>query len=328
MIHFVTTRDHAYTLTHLVDRLGRDRCRVHHYERLFQRKRLPAGTWIFTDHERLSAYELDLAARVAARLEKGGARVLNHPARVLRRFDMLTALKRAGINQFSAWRAESFPRPQSFPVFIRNEYDHDAQHPPLLADQAALDARLAELQEHGHSLVGKLVIEYAAEEVCAGVWQRLQTYCIGGEIIAHTNVVDFHWQVKDAGELARVERHPAFESFLAHEHAFISKNLYADTLRRAFALARIDYGRADFALVNGRPQIYEINTNPNHADHAKLFQAIHPRRVAIQKFSEDAVQAALLVTDTAGAGKIRIKDRTLRKHQARRSWFPGPLWRP
>jgi len=328
MIHFVTTRDHAYTLTHLAERLGRGRCRVHHYERLFQRKRLPSGTWIFTDQERLSAYELDLAARVAARLEQGGARILNHPARVLRRFDMLNALKQAGINQFSVWRAETSPSPNSFPVFIRNEYDHDAGDCPLIPNQAALAERLAELRARGYSLVGKLVIEFAGEEVCPGVWQRLQTYCIGGAIIAHTNVIDFHWQVKDAGEIGLVESHPRFEAFLANEQEFISRNLHAETLRQAFELAHIDYGRADFALVNGRPQIYEINTNPNHADHGELFRSIHPRRAAIQKFSEDAVERALLATDSAGAGKIRMKDPLLRPQQTIARRLTQSIWRP
>lgn len=328
MIHFVTTRDHAYTLQHLAKRLGRGQCRVHHYERLFQRKRLPAGTWIFTDHERLSAYELELAARVAAKLEKGGARILNHPARILRRFDLLRALKQAGINSFAAWQAETFPAPGSFPVFIRNEYDHDANGSALIPDQAALKAKLADLRERGHSLAGKLVIEYAGAEISPGVWQRLQTYCIGGTIIAHTNVIDFRWHVKDAGEPGEVERHPQFETFLANEQDFISRNLYADVLRRAFALAGIDYGRADFAIVDGAPQIYEINTNPNHADHAALFRAIHPRRAAIQKFSEDAVERALLATDTAGRGTIRIKDPLLRPQQTIWRSLTRSIWRP
>jgi hypothetical protein len=328
MIHLVTTRDHAYTLEHLAKRLGRGLCRVHHYERLFQRKRLPTGTWIFTDHERLSAYELALAARVAARLEQGGARILNHPARVLRRFDLLSALKQAGINSFAAWRAETFPAPGSFPVFIRNEYDHDANGSALIPDQAALEAKLAGLQARGHSLAGKLVIEYAGAEISPGVWQRLQTYCVGGAIIAHTNVIDFRWHVKDAGEPGEVERHPQFETFLANEQEFISGNLYADVLRRAFALAGIDYGRADFAIVDGAPQIYEINTNPNHANHAALFRDIHPRRAAIQKFSEDAVERALLATDTPGAGTIRIKDPLLRPQQTIGRFLTQSIWRP
>ena len=328
MIHFVTTRDHAATLRHLVRRLGRDRCRLWQYETLFTYRRLPMGTWIFTDHERLSAYEIFLASRVAHHLEQGGARVLNHPVRVARRFDVLRLLKEAGINAFAAWRAEARPLPERFPVFIRNEYDHRPGQPELLADQAALDDALATLQQDGNPLVGKLVIEYAGEEVRPGVWQRLQTYCVAGTIIAHTNVVDFDWVVKDTKSKKRLYEHPDFDRFIAHEQAFITGNLYADVLQRAFRLAGIDYGRADFALVDGRPQIYEINTNPNHADHAKLYRAIHPRRVAIQKFSEDAVQAALLATDIGGQGRIRIRDHLLRRQQARRSWFPSPLWRP
>lgn len=328
MIHFVTTRDHAGTFKYLARRLGSDRCRRWQYETLFTYRKLPMGTWIFTDHERLSAYEIFLASRVAHHLEQGGARVLNHPARVARRFDVLRLLKEAGINGFGAWRAEAAPRPDRFPVFIRNEYDHRTGQPELLADQAALDAALADLTRTGNPLSGKLVIEYAGEEVSPGIWQRLQTYCVAGTIIAHTNVVDFDWVVKDTKDAARLEAHPDFDRFIAHEQAFIAGNLHADVLRRAFALTGIDYGRADFALVDGRPQIYEINTNPNHADHEKLFRAIHPRRVAIQKFSEDAVQATLLATDIGGEGRIRIRDHQLRRQQGRRSWLPGPIWRP
>ena len=35
-----------------------------------------------------------------------------------------------------------------------------------------------------------------------------------------------------------------------------------DVIRRAFDIARIDFGRVDFSIVNGRVEIYEINTNP------------------------------------------------------------------
>lgn len=337
MIHFVTTRDHGTTLRHLIARLGDHACRQWSYETLFACRRLPRGTWIFTDHERLSAYELALAARIAHHLEQGGARVLNHPARVARRFDLLARLKAAGINGFSAWRAESAPQPLSFPVFIRTEYEHKMRQARLIHSQAKLEDELAGLQRGGHSLVGRLVIEYAGDEVSPGVWQRLQTYCVGGAIIAHTNVVGFHWVVKDVRDKERLEKHPCFDRFIAQEHAFISQNLYADVLRRAFALAGIEYGRADFALVGGRPQIYEINTNPTQADHAKLFRDIHPRRAAIQKFSEDAMQAALLATDSGGGQAIRIKDGLLKRLQARRPNLiqrllhrspPPPFWRP
>ncbi len=339
MIHFVTTRDHGTTFRHLVARLGPEVCRLWAYETLFPERRLPGGTWIFTDHERLSAHELALAARVAFHLEQGGARVLNHPVRVARRFDLLARLKQVGINDFAAWRAETFPRPERFPVFLRNEYDHKTRPAtPLIRSQQELDAALARLQREGFSLVGKLVVEYAGAEVSPGVWQRLQSYRVGGVIIAHTNVVDFDWVVKDATDRRRLEAHPDFDRFLAGEEAFIRQNLHADLLARAFDLAGIEYGRADFALVDGRPQIYEINTNPTHADHVALFRNIHPRRAAIQKFSEDAVEAALRGLDSPDAGPIRIRDGMLKPQRApRRNWLqrllrrppaPPPLWRP
>ena len=328
MIHFITTRPHGTTLHFLIPRLGRCRCRNWYYEDVFRCKKLPSGTWIFTDHERLSAYELTLAARVAFHLERGGARVLNHPARVLRRFDLLRTLKEAGLNDFSVWRAESFPKPESFPVFIRNEYDHWLRDPLLIPDQARLDAELAALQTAGYPLAGKLVIEYAGEEVSPGVWQRLQTYHIAGETIAHTNVVDFKWVAKDVKDVKRLESHPMFDRFITNEQEFISKNLYADVLGRAFELARIDYGRADFAIVNGKPQIYEINTNPYHGNHATLFRTIHPRRAAIQKHSEDLVERALLKADLNAGEPIEIKDAMLQRYQA--WWKPRlqPVWRP
>ena len=41
------------------------------------------------------------------------------------------------------------------------------------------------------------------------------------------------------------------------------ENRFSDCIGEAFRIAEIQYGRADFGLVNGRPQVYEINTNPN-----------------------------------------------------------------
>jgi hypothetical protein len=47
------------------------------------------------------------------------------------------------------------------------------------------------------------------------------------------------------------------------EYDFIATNPFAEALRPVFDIAGVDYGRVDFGLVAGRPQIYEINTNPD-----------------------------------------------------------------
>src|SRR4029079_4666966 len=38
---------------------------------------------------------------------------------------------------------------------------------------------------------------------------------------------------------------------------------FAEILSKAFEIAGVEYGRVDYGLVDGRPQIYEINSNPD-----------------------------------------------------------------
>jgi len=47
------------------------------------------------------------------------------------------------------------------------------------------------------------------------------------------------------------------------EFSEIQSNIHAPTIRRVFEIARIEYGRVDFGLVDGKPQFYEINFNSN-----------------------------------------------------------------
>lgn len=321
MINFVTTRSHGYTVRHLVNQLGN--ARRWSYERLFRQKELQSGTWVFTDHERLSNFEIALAAKVANRLERGGARVLNHPAHVLGRHDLLKALNAAGINRFSAWRCESRPRPNSFPVFIRNEFDHLSADLELIADQPALDATLSRMRENGIPLAGKLVIEYAGQEVSPGVWQRFATYRVGHRLIAHHNVVDFRWAAKDVQDKQRLLAHPMFETFLENERRFVEGNMHEGVLRQAFDLAGIDYGRADFSLVDGRPQIFEINTNPAHGSHNTIYRETHPQRVETQRLAEDRLYAALRDANLPAGARIALDDPALFPQQAFRRLFTG-----
>ncbi len=290
MIHFVTTAAHGYTVTNLVRRHGKRTCRAWSYDEIFEKRKIPVGTWVFTDHERLTIDETNQAARVAQQMEAAGCRVLNHPAFVRSRFETLRRLREAGINDFSVFRADASPRPTRFPVFIRNEYDHDSSSLALLENQAALDAALHELEAQSIPLVGKLVIEYAVDPIVPDTWMRLSTYHFGGTLIAHHIGFDSHWIVKDGFEAERMDAHPCKERMLELERDFVTSNLYAETMRDAFDIARIDYGRADFSLMDGRVQVYEINTNPMHGNAERILEEIHPGRKALFQQSETALQ--------------------------------------
>ena len=326
MINFVTTANHDHTLRHVMRSLVWGRCRIWHYEQLFRRRTLPTGTWIFTDHERLSAFELSLAATIAHRLEKKRARVLNHPAKVSSRYQMLLDFQREGINSFGVWRCESKPRPGSFPVFIRSTYDHHRPRSKLIADQASLDEHLATMRQKGISLIGLLVVEYAGTEVSPGVWERYATYRVGNQIIAHHKAIDHGWIVKDGVDAASLDK-PTWDDFVRREREFVFENRYEETLRRAFELAGIEYGRADFAIVDGSVQIYEINTNPTHRPWQRLFAETHPDRRDTQRFSETRLMDAICSLHASSRRRVELKSWALKRQRFPQNWSCG-LMRP
>ena len=74
-----------------------------------------------------------------------GSRMLNHPTRTLRRYDLLRALHAAGRNQFAAYRPSDDLTGVRFPVFLRREDDHDGRRSGLLDDAATLSHALDDL---------------------------------------------------------------------------------------------------------------------------------------------------------------------------------------
>ena len=187
----------------------------------------------------------------------GTYRPINDPARVRVRYALLRALHRAGLNGFDAYRADGQPQPVRFPVFIRSEWNHDAALTDLLADQHALDAALDRLESRAIPLSGLLVIEYCAQPVQPGIFRRFTAFRMGDAVLLDMPVTEDRWMVKygTAGL--------ATEAMYRQDDDLVRESRYAETLQRAFDLARIGWGRVDFGLVDGRPQIYEINTNPN-----------------------------------------------------------------
>ena len=64
---------------------------------------------------------------------------------------------------------------------------------------------------------------------------------------------------------------------------------------RVFDLAGVSYGRADFGLVQGKVQVYEINTNPEVA-----LEDAHPSPVRLESYRifKENYLAALSAIDT------------------------------
>jgi len=259
MIRFVVTEGHKYTVAAFGKGFGVSVPPVAaiSYAELFSSATTPAGTYIFADIERLVDSETVLAAEIYRVLRAAdGCRVLNDPATVRIRYGLLRRLREAGLNDFDSYRADGCPRPSHFPVFVRRQAEHAHALSGLLRNQEELDRKLDELVTKGESLRGLIVIEFCAEPVAPGIFRRYGMFRIGEGMHLDHIVTEDSWNVK-FGKLGLAD-----EAMYEADHLAISENLFAEELRAAFELGGIDYGRADFGVVNGRPQVYEINTNP------------------------------------------------------------------
>lgn len=272
MIYYVTAERFGSSVRRMLRRGDRSLRRIItplSYEELFFERAAPIGHYIFTDFDRLTAYELETVAQVARILTARvpGARIYNDPVKVLQRLPLLQALHKAGINDFTAIRLEGDARPARYPVFIRLEDGFAGPETALIHDAAAFDAALAELDRRALPRRGRIAIGYAAEPGPDGLFRKYGAFNFSGRIVPYHLQRNDSWVVKrhltrDGGVVrSQTDYHAA--GAVDEERQFLQDNPHADVLARAFAIAGIDYGRADYGIVGGRVQIYEINTNPH-----------------------------------------------------------------
>jgi hypothetical protein len=308
MIRLLTTRGHERTHRAVQRDPRAPRLELIHYDRAFAERRLARAAYVFTDMDRLSAADLELSAALYRSLAAASLPVWNDPARVRTRFALLRALHAAGLNDFNAYRVDEGLRPARYPVFLRRAAGHGPPASELLPDWEAAQRALESALARGLPESDLLWVEYAAEPVRPGVFRRLAISRIGPRLVPHVCVHDDRWLVK-YGKLGS-----ATPELYAEEARLLRENPYAAALQRAFELAGIEYGRADFGLVGGRVQVYEINTNPTLKPGLP-----HPdaQRRQNLEFAWEQHLAALRALDPGPlpGPPVAISDTRLRHHQ-------------
>lgn len=181
---------------------------------------------------------------------------MNDPARVCQRGELLFRLHKAGINGFRAYPASLDPEPSRFPVFLKSVSGHAQDLDMLLASQAELDGQLGRLREAGFPLTHMLVIEFANRPHRDNIYRRHTIFRIG-ETMAPGNPVTEASPFVKYGDISL-----ASDEDLARSTEELKRNPHAELMRRAFGIAGIEYGRADFGFDGESPAVYEINTNP------------------------------------------------------------------
>lgn len=228
------------------------------YEELFLKQRGPIGHYIFTDLDRLTRYELDELGAFARALQRAepNATILNDPARIaVDRTSLLRRLHDAGINDFTATRLPDGERPPQYPVFIRAADAHLGPETDLLPDQQAFERALEDMQARGVPLAGRIAVGAALERSPDGFFRKYGVFTIGGRIVPQHVMRGETWVVKRRSHQQSMEA-------AEEELRFVQENPHQELIRRVCTIAGVDFGRIDYGLVAGRPQIYEINTNP------------------------------------------------------------------
>lgn len=259
LIYFLMTRKFHHPINRFLGTMGArlgKRLWPIDYEELFHWRALPVGSYIFADLERLSDADLERAAMVWNTLAGSGhdLRLLNHPLRAMRRYELLRTLHARGINDFDVYRLTEPRRPQRFPVFIRVENDHEGSETRLLETPAQLEAAIEQLIAEGKCRDSRIITEFNAAPGDRGLYRKYGAFFLGGTVYPRNVQFSRQWMVKMPDVVD--------DATMAEELRYIETNPDEAALREIFEIARIDYGRIDYGKVDGRIQVYEINTNP------------------------------------------------------------------
>jgi len=316
--YIVTTASHSYTLKRLHGFPGAPRTQSYSYDRLFRSQRVPKGTWIFTDFDRLGPWELELAARAYRSLKTAGLTVLNDPAIACQRLTLLRRLNQQGFNRFGVWSVEAGEWPERYPVFLRAHSAHRGSFSGLLADRAALEQAIAERIGRGVPRRELIAVEYCAQPLREGLFRKLAAYRVGHIMVPSLCVHESSWIAKDG------EPGIAGQENYDDEYRIIEEDRHCADIRRAFEIGEIEFGRADFGLVDGRPQVYEINTNPTIGI---IEEHPFPIRLAADRLFQTKFAAALAAIDTPDSGvRVRLKSSVLKEQRKRDRWMTRSRW--
>ncbi|MEZ5738525.1 MAG: hypothetical protein R3E68_03015 [Burkholderiaceae bacterium] len=204
---------------------------------------------------------------------------------------------------------------------MRTQSAHRGNLTDLLVDRAALDQAIDSALDSGIPARELMISQYCAEPIRPGLFRKLSVFRAGDSLITTPAVHESCWTAKYG------EKGIADDALYEQERQMVEHNLYGEPLRAAFETGGIDYGRADFCVVDGQPQVYEINTNPMvgrpQADHPA------PDRVrSSQQFFDRLCQALRTLDDAKAPNPVQITDPLLVQQRRRDRFLLRPRWTP
>ena len=291
MLHFLTMADNKGPIRRYLRWWGgplRGRTRILSYEAIADAGVLPDGAYIFGDVDRLTGAALAHAKRIWDALEARGShrvRLLNQPGTALKRRELLKALHARGDNLFNVHDLDAPREGLRYPVFIRHSREHHGSYTEILQNAAEVEAAERDLVAAGHDPADLLIVEYldTSED---GLFRKYSAMRVGERMLSHHIFADEKWVVKGSFDPPDARR--------AEDMAFLQDQSHLGTLADVFEMARIEFGRVDYALKDGAIQVWEINTVPHMLINKRYYSADQIREK--QAFA-DQLNAALAALD-------------------------------
>jgi hypothetical protein len=278
---------------------------------------LPGGPHIFAALDQATPAQRELVGRMWDTHAAAMPHVprLNDPRRVLLRFELLERLWEVGLNRFRVYRTDQADQVARFPVFIRHRHRHDGPATRLVRSHDELRLMLTALRIRGHRMRDHMIVEYCDVSGPDGLFRKYAAFKVGPHIIPSHVFASPHWTVKS------VQNQPT-EASVQEGLQFQRENPHAAWLTQVFELAGIDYGRVDYGVADGAPQVWEINLNATlgraegRSRHTGLPPALKALRDSGRDIFHAQLRAAFLALDlcsTAARVETRVDAALLRR---------------
>lgn len=302
MIHYLIQQVQSFTMEEYLGLWGReltDRLVVRHYESLSENESLDAGTYVFSGVDQLGRAGRagrEMAAQLARQLAASPAvRVLNHPDHALQRTALLQTLYARGLNAFRAVPVAASNVALTFPVFLRRASLHEGPLSPLLHSPSELDRAIGWELVRGQPLDDLIIVEYLDTSV-DGAFRKYAAFGVGDRVIARSLSFGRQWMRKHAGS--------DFTAAMVQEELdYVRDNPHEQQLREIFRIAKVDYGRIDYSMLDGAVQTWEINLNPTigrglRPSSGRVPSALEPIRSETKRCFYNRFAAALIALDS------------------------------
>ena len=304
MIYFLMHKSGSFTIHNYKNYRGKkiaERIKIVEYHKLEKLNNARLTTLVFSDHDRLSTKQLETLSELANSIQKKypTIQMLNHPAKVLRRYDLLKTLHKNGQNSFNVFRINESWQMIKYPVFLREENNHNGALTSLIYNEKQLRRNIVAKLLLGYSIHELLIMEFCDVKNNDGVRNKYALVRLCSKIIPRYFELSKKWMLKT--DLKLTDK-PVSE-ILQNYWQFMHENPHKEWGRAVFELAGIDYGRIDYALKDGEKQVWEINVNPAYDSRNRDY---HPEIDKLFKFSHEIMMEEFLRLDSIDPIKIQF----------------------